>query len=97
MELDDEWLRGVKRGRPELPSSRRKKRVNLMLDPDVVARLNDAGIRTHLRKADQYSGDILTPLGLPGCVRVSLCHYNSLAEVRQFLAVMKEITSHPDM
>ena len=58
---------------------------------DVVTMLNQQGIRTHLRKADHYSGNILDPLGLDGCVRVSLCHYNSLHEVAQFLAVMKSI------
>ena len=58
---------------------------------DVVERLNAAGVRTHLRKADHYSGNILTPLGLEGCVRVSMCHYNSVQDVSQFLAVMKEI------
>ncbi|MDQ2090009.1 aminotransferase class V-fold PLP-dependent enzyme [Marimonas arenosa] len=60
---------------------------------DVVARLNAQGIRTHLRKADHYSGNVLEPLGLEGCVRVSLCHYNSLGEVAQFLAAMQEIAS----
>ena len=59
---------------------------------DVVARLNEAGIRTHLRKADHYSGNILNPLGIDSCVRVSMCHYNSIAEVAQFLGVMKSIT-----
>ena len=59
---------------------------------DVVSRLNEAGIRTHLRKADHYSGNILDPLGLDGCVRVSLCHYNSVHEVAQFLAAMKLIS-----
>jgi selenocysteine lyase/cysteine desulfurase len=58
---------------------------------DVVARLNAQGVRTHLRKPDHYSGNVLEPLGLDGCVRVSLCHYNSKAEVAKFLAVMKEI------
>ena len=58
---------------------------------EVVTMLNQQGIRTHLRKADHYSGNILDPLGLDGCVRVSLCHYNSLHEVAQFLAVMKSI------
>jgi cysteine desulfurase/selenocysteine lyase len=57
---------------------------------DVVAKLNAQGIRTHLRKADHYSGNILNPLGLDGCVRVSMCHYNSTHEVAQFLAAMKE-------
>jgi len=60
---------------------------------DVVARLNEAGIRTHLRKADHYSGNILNPLGIDSCVRVSMCHYNSIAEVAQFLGVMKSITN----
>lgn len=60
---------------------------------DVVKMLNDQGIRTHLRKADHYSGNILTPLGLDGCVRVSMCHYNSEHEVAQFLAAMKTITA----
>ncbi|PIE13165.1 MAG: nitrogen fixation protein NifS [Rhodobacterales bacterium] len=62
------------------------------VDPaDVVARLNEQGIRTHLRKADHYSSNILDPLGLSGCVRVSLCHYNSLKEVARFLSLMQEI------
>ncbi|WP_137699452.1 aminotransferase class V-fold PLP-dependent enzyme [Marimonas lutisalis] len=58
---------------------------------DVVARLNAEGVRTHLRKADHYSGNVLDPLGLDGCVRVSMCHYNSLAEVARFLSVMQDI------
>jgi len=60
---------------------------------DVVARLNDQGIRTHLRKADHYSANILEPLGLNDCIRVSLCHYNTSAEVRQFLAVIRGIAA----
>ena len=64
-----------------------------MASADVVARLNDEGIRTHLRKADHYSGNILEPLGYDGCVRVSLCHYNSRAEVARFLSVMQGIAS----
>ncbi|MEJ1995357.1 MAG: aminotransferase class V-fold PLP-dependent enzyme [Limibacillus sp.] len=60
---------------------------------DVVATLNEQGIRTHLRKADHYSGNILDPLGLDSCVRVSLCHYNSVAEVAQFLTAMQAITA----
>ena len=60
---------------------------------EVVATLNEQGIRTHLRKADHYSGNILDPLGLDSCVRVSLCHYNSVAEVAQFLTAMQAITA----
>ena len=62
---------------------------------DVVAALNAQGIRTHIRKADHYSGNILSPLGLPAAVRVSLCHYNSVAEVAQFLAALQDITQQP--
>lgn len=58
---------------------------------EIVAALNAAGIRTHTRKADHYSGNILTPLGLDGCVRVSLCHYNTEDEVARFLAAMRDI------
>lgn len=58
---------------------------------DVVAKLNDQGIRTHIRRADHYSANILDPLGKPDCIRVSLCHYNTLQEVAQFLGAMKTI------
>lgn len=58
---------------------------------DVVNRLEATGIRVHIRKADHYSGNVLNPLGLPSCVRVSLCHYNSEAEVAKFLSAMAEI------
>jgi len=69
--------------------------VSLFVDgvpaADVVTMLNKEGIRTHLRKADHYSGNILDPLGLDGCVRVSMCHYNTIHEVAQFLAAIKSI------
>ena len=59
--------------------------------PEVVKKLNDQGIRTHLRKADHYSGNILNPLKQDSCIRVSLCHYNSIEEVSKFLLAIKEI------
>ncbi|KAA8609384.1 aminotransferase class V-fold PLP-dependent enzyme [Salipiger aestuarii] len=59
--------------------------------PDIVRALSDEGIRVHTRKADGYSGNVLTPLGRPDCVRVSLCHYNTEGEVGAFLAAMKRI------
>lgn len=58
---------------------------------DIVAALNVEGVRTHVRKADHYSGNILTPLGQSAAVRVSMCHYNSKAEVARFLSVMAGI------
>ena len=65
--------------------------VDGIASAEVVTRLNEEGIRTHLRKADHYSGNILDPLGVDGCVRVSMCHYNSINEVAQFLAAMETI------
>ena len=59
----------------------------------VVAFLNERGIRTHTRKADHYSGNVLSPLGLPSCIRVSYSHYNTLEEVAQFLTAMNEVIS----
>ncbi|MCB1379931.1 MAG: aminotransferase class V-fold PLP-dependent enzyme [Alphaproteobacteria bacterium] len=60
---------------------------------EIVAHLNARGIRTHTRKDDHYSGNILRPLGLPACVRISIAHYNTEAEVALLLAAMQEITS----
>ncbi len=65
--------------------------VNGVDTAEVVARLNAEGIRTHIRRADHYSRNVLDPLGLADCVRVSMCHYNTIGEVARFLAVMAEI------
>ncbi|MFK7994028.1 MAG: aminotransferase class V-fold PLP-dependent enzyme [Granulosicoccus sp.] len=65
--------------------------VTGMASVDVVKKLNSEGIRTHLRKADHYSGNILDPLDLDSCIRVSMCHYNTTHEVAKFLAVMNEL------
>lgn len=58
---------------------------------DVVTALRERGIRTHTRKADHYSGNVLDPLGIESCVRVSMCHYNTEAEVALFLQAIREI------
>jgi cysteine desulfurase/selenocysteine lyase len=80
-----------------LDNPRREGLVALTVDgleaPDVAAALKERGIRTHTRKADHYSGNILDPLGLSGCVRVSMCHYNTEQEVARFLTAMQEITA----
>ncbi len=55
---------------------------------EIVSILSEQGIRVHARKDDYFSGNILKPLDLKSCVRVSLCHYNSMAEVEQFLKTM---------
>ena len=59
---------------------------------DVVTKLRERGIRTHMRKDDHYSGNILGPLGIVNAIRVSMCHYNTETEVAQFLQAMREIT-----
>ena len=58
---------------------------------ELVEALNQRGIRVHIRRADHYSGNILNPLGLPSCVRVSMCHYNSEGEVARFLEAISDI------
>ncbi|MES0862903.1 aminotransferase class V-fold PLP-dependent enzyme [Ruegeria sp. SCPT10] len=59
----------------------------------AVETLNQQGIRTHVRKADHYSGNVLKPLGLSDCIRISLCHYNTEQEVAQLLAVLKDMAA----
>ena len=61
---------------------------------DVVSGLNDRGIRTHLRKADYFSGNILDPLGMESCIRTSFCHYNTKDEILALLKALAEITQH---
>ena len=67
--------------------------VDGMACADVVAALNARGIRTHVRKADYFSGNILEPLGRPTCIRVSMCHYNTGEEVLTFLRELESIIS----
>jgi len=64
--------------------------VDGMASTAIVDHLNDHGIRTHTRKADHYSGNILKPLNLSDCVRISMCHYNTTQEVAQALTVMQD-------
>jgi len=42
-ELDENFFATAKRGRPAMPEAQRKKRVNLMLDPDVIEKLKAKG------------------------------------------------------
>jgi cysteine desulfurase/selenocysteine lyase len=58
---------------------------------EVVSQLNAQGVRTHVRKNDYFSGNILEPLNRPTCVRVSMCHYNTRTEVLQFLRILESI------
>ena len=58
---------------------------------EVVEGLREHGIRVHARKADHYSGNILKPLNLESCTRVSMCHYNTIEEVADFLTAMRKV------
>jgi len=58
---------------------------------DIVEFLSASGIRTHVRRADHYSGTVLKPLGLESCVRVSMCHYNTIEEVKAFLVATADL------
>ena len=60
---------------------------------EVVETLNQQGIRTHIRKADHYSGNVLEPLGLTDCIRISMCHYNTEAEVARLLTAVRDMAS----
>ncbi|WP_095597070.1 aminotransferase class V-fold PLP-dependent enzyme [Actibacterium pelagium] len=106
MALTDAMIKGTgnQKGLAEIPgitiiggaeNPKREGLVSLVVEgmdaPDVVTALRKRGIRTHTRKADHYSGNILDPLGITSAVRVSLCHYNSQAEVAQFLQAIREI------
>jgi len=75
----------------------RKGLVSLWVDGmdsvDVVSALRENAIRVHVRKNDYFSGNILTPLEKENCIRVSMCHYNTIGEVTKFLRVMKKIIS----
>ena len=42
-ELDDAWFKQAKRGRPPILEKLRKRRVNLMLSPDVIEALKARG------------------------------------------------------
>jgi selenocysteine lyase/cysteine desulfurase len=65
-------------------------RINGSSSHAIVDFLNNKAIRTHVRKADHYSGNILNPLGWEDCVRVSVCHYNSAAEIKLLLLALNE-------
>ena len=66
-------------------------RLEGMDSADLVERLRQGGVRVHIRKDDHYCGNILHPLGLADCIRVSVSHYNTEVEVARFLSLMAEM------
>ena len=104
--LIEAMLRGCrsKKGLTEMPkviiiagadNPRREGLVSLAVrgvpSAQVVRALSERGVRVHIRKNDYFSANILDPLHMTDCVRVSVCHYNSEAEVARFLGAMEEI------
>ncbi len=43
VELDEQFFREARRGRPPLPASERKRQVTMMLDPDVLEHFQKQG------------------------------------------------------
>ena len=74
-------------------NSNREGVISLTMDSmpadELVTYLRNSGIRTHIRHNDHYCGNVLEPLGIDSCVRVSYSHYNTLDEVAQFLDAMQ--------
>ena len=60
----------------------------------IVEELRQRRIRVHIRKDDHYCGNILRPLNQKDCIRFSICHYNSKAEVVEFLRAINEISAN---
>ena len=60
----------------------------------IVEKLRQRKIRVHIRKDDHYCGNILKPLNQKDCIRFSICHYNSKAEVIEFLKAINEISAY---
>jgi selenocysteine lyase/cysteine desulfurase len=60
--------------------------------PELVQQFAAHDIRVHARVDDEYSGHILADLGMKDCLRVSLCHYNSPAEIRAALTALYAIS-----
>ena len=60
----------------------------------IVEELRQRRIRVHIRKDDHYCGNILRPLNQKDCIRFSICHYNSKAEVVEFMKAINEISAN---
>jgi selenocysteine lyase/cysteine desulfurase len=64
-----------------------------MASGEVVERLARDGIRVHNRVSDAYSRHTLEALGIEECVRVSLCHYNTVEEAKAFLMAVARLAA----
>ncbi len=57
---------------------------------DLVDYFEQNGVRMHNRISDCYSKHTLSAFGIEECVRISLCHYNTLDEVGVFLKLLEQ-------
>ena len=57
---------------------------------ELVSYFEEHGVRLHDRISDYYSAHTLSAMGISACMRVSLCHYNTLGEVEKFLKVLEQ-------
>ena len=72
--------------------------INGIESSELVKYLETEGIRVHIRKNDHYSGNVLKPLVINDCVRVSICHYNTEDEVAKFLStISNKLLSYTDI
>lgn len=55
---------------------------------NIVDYFEANGVRLHNRVSDAYSKHTLSGAGIEECVRVSLCHYNTIDEVNVFLKLL---------
>ncbi|MEM3703054.1 MAG: aminotransferase class V-fold PLP-dependent enzyme [Candidatus Bathyarchaeia archaeon] len=61
----------------------------------IVDYFEENKVRLHNRSLDDgYSKQTLMALGIKECIRVSLCHYNTMDEVETFLKLLKEFAEH---
>ncbi|MDY7011282.1 MAG: aminotransferase class V-fold PLP-dependent enzyme [Planctomycetota bacterium] len=67
--------------------------VEGMSTADLVDYFEDNSVRLHNRISDCYSGHTLSAFGIEECVRVSLCHYNTLNEVSVFLKLLERVAN----
>ncbi|MEM8551911.1 MAG: aminotransferase class V-fold PLP-dependent enzyme [Pseudomonadota bacterium] len=64
-----------------------------MPSPQLVRKLAERDIRVHARIDDGYSGHILAALDLKDCLRIALCHYNTVEEIETTLTAIAELAN----
>jgi selenocysteine lyase/cysteine desulfurase len=62
--------------------------INEKKTDKVVDYFGENGVRLHNRISDAYSKHTLEAMGIKECLRVSLCHYNTVDEVNMFLKLL---------